>query len=136
MAIFGVQILSSLSSTPSLPRTLQTLDDFQSQYLAAVNGVQFAPPSLAAYAFDAVWTLAVALNSTGLPSLTSSGMGTTEVLSREELQRISFSGITVRLAGRVVTRLILCTKPDHKFPCMNNSVMLNIDCSPVIGQMY
>ena len=114
VAIFSVQILSSLSSTPSFPTNLQTFDGFQSQYLAAVNGVvQFAPPSLAAYAFDAVWTLAVALNSTGLPSLTSSGMGTIEVLSREELQRISFPGITVRLAGRVVTRLILCTKPDH-----------------------
>ena len=123
-------LVSSLSSPPSLPPTSQTFDDFHSQYLAAVNGVvQFAPPSLAAYAFDAVWTLAVALNSTGLPSLTSSGMGTIEVLSREELQRISFSGITVRLAGRVVTRPILCTKPDHKFPCINNSVMLNIPYS-------
>ena len=74
-----------------------------------MNGVaQFAPPSLAAYAFDAVWTLAVALNSTGFPSptsSTSSGMGAIEFLSREELQRISFPGITVRLAGRVVTSL-------------------------------
>lgn len=67
-----------------------------------MNGVaQFAPPSLAAYAFDAVWTLAVALNSTELPSPTSSGVGTIDFLSREELQRISFPGITVRLAGKL-----------------------------------
>ena len=87
---------------PVFSLTSQTFDDFQRQYLAAVNGVaQFAPPSLAAYAFDAVWTLAVALNSTGLPSPTSSGMGAIDFLSREELQHISFPGITVRLAGKL-----------------------------------
>ena len=83
--------------SPFLP--LQTLDSFHSEYLSAIGSRFLLAPPLAAYAYDAVWTLAIALNSTGLPSIDVSGMESsgvvTQMLTREELQRISFVGITV-----------------------------------------
>jgi len=78
--------------------------------VSAISSRILLAPPLAAYAYDAVWTLAVALNSSGLPSIDASGMESSgavkQTLTRGELQRISFVGITVCCHTRPLPLLV------------------------------